>query len=96
MDWKEFFADEGFSAYRQQLTTLIGRHVYGLVMHMSHKPTDAPELKGALDLAHKIVNMPSTLTNDPKTAAVYQDMAQRDLAAIAGAMVHRRFEGPEE
>jgi len=93
MDWAEFYNDEGFIAYRKQLVSVVAKHIYGLLTHISHKPEDAREIKGALDLAYKILEMPMASTKDSKQTAQYAEMLQQDLAGIAAGLVQRRFEG---
>ena len=92
-DWAEFYDDEDFAAYRREQVAVVARHVYGLVNHISHRPEDARELKGALDMAHKIMSLPQLSTRDEKLQLKYAEMLKEDMAGIAAGLVQRRFEG---
>ena len=68
-------------------------HVAALLNHVAHKPESAAELKGALDMAYKILGLPATLTKDAKLQARYNELLQQDMAGVAAVILQRRFEG---
>jgi hypothetical protein len=93
VDWAEFFDNDEFASYRKLQVEAVAKHVYGLVNHISHKPEDARELKGAMDMAHKILNLPQTTTKDTAQLTKYALDLQQDMAGIAAGLVIKRFEG---
>lgn len=92
-DWNEFIEDETWHAYRKHTVELVAKHVAALLNHVAHKPESAAELKGALDMAYKILGLPATLTTDVKLQARYHELVQQDMAGVAAVILQRRFEG---
>ena len=92
MDWREFYESDEYAAYRQKLVEEVGTYTYSMVSLLCQKPESAQILKGALDMAYKIIGMPGRSTNDAKQQARYQEMAQQDMARIAELIVTKRMQ----
>ena len=91
MDWREFYESDEYAAYRLKLVEEVGNYTYSMVSLLCQKPESAQILKGALDMAYKIIGMPGRSTNDAKQQARYQEMAQHDMARIAELIVTKRM-----
>lgn len=92
MDWREFFESDEFSAYRLKVVEEIGNYTYGMVSHAAYKTESGALLKGALDMAYKILSLPLKSTADTKQQARYQDMMQQDMARVAELIVQKRMQ----
>jgi hypothetical protein len=91
VDWREFYESDEFRAYRLKVVEEIGTYTYGMVSHAAYKTESGALLKGALDMAYKIIQLPLKSTNDPKQQARYQDMIQQDMARVAELIIGKRM-----
>ena len=92
MDWREFFESDEYAAYRQRLAEEIGAYAFMYVSHSHHQAEAAVLLKGGLDMAYKILNIPVNSTTDPKQKERYQAAIRRDMARVAEFIVKERMQ----
>ena len=92
MDWREFYESDEFKAYRLKVVEEIGCYTFGMVSHAAYKTESGALLKGALDMAYKILNLPLKSTSDQKQQARYQEMIQQDMAKVAELIVSKRMQ----
>ena len=92
MDWHEFYESDEYAEYRKKLVEEIGAVVFGLVVHSNRHSDSATMLKGALDLAYKILNIPVKSTTDPKQQEKYQDIIRQDMARVAEFIIKERMQ----
>ena len=92
MDWREFYESDEFRAYRLKVVEEIGCYTYGMVSHAAYKTESGTILKGALDMAYKIIGLPLKSTTDTKQQARYQDMISEDMARVAELIMQKRMQ----
>ena len=86
MDWKEIIFTPEFKAYRKQQTEVIARTV-----HAELKTANPDRLNGLLDMASKIIKLPSTLIKDEKLDQELNKLVTEDLTEISTKLVRERI-----
>ena len=86
MDWKEIIFSDEFKAYRKEQTEVIARTV-----NAELKTATSDRLNGLLDMASKIIRLPSTLIKDEKLELELNKLVTEDLTEITTKLVRERI-----
>ena len=86
-DFKEFLFTDDFKAYRKKQIQVIAKYI-----HDNLYTNDASETRGALELAQKIIGLPSTLLNDKDLEQSLNRLIKEDMAGITKYLVRRYLE----
>lgn len=88
MDWKEVLLTDDFKAYRKKQVEEAVRLVDAELKNAS------PEyLKGLLDMAARIIKLPSRLIKDEKLDTELNKLTMEDLTDLAVGLVREKLKG---
>ncbi len=90
-DFKEFLFTDDFKAYRKRQIQVIARHVHNLLSSIEF-PNKAHEIQGALEMAYRIIGLPSTLLDDKDLEQSLNRLLKEDMAGITKYLVRERLE----
>jgi len=89
MDWKEILLTNEFKAYRKRQVKEIARMV-----HAELKSEPSPDyLKGLLDMARRIIKLPSILIKDEKLNQELDKLLTEDITDLTVEMVREQLKG---
>ena len=88
MDWKETLLTREFKAYRKRQVKEIANMV-----HAELKNADPIYLKGLLDMAYRIMKLPSILINDEEVSAELDRLLTEDITDLTMEMVREQLKG---
>ena len=88
MDWKETLLTPEFKAYRKRQVKEIANMV-----HAELKTPDPIYLKGMLDMANKIMKLPSILINDEELNAELDKLLTEDITNLTMELVREQLKG---
>ena len=87
-DYSELIFSDDFKEYRKQQLTEIVKHVSSIIQGGIYSEVRAhAELKGALDLAMRIIRLPAKLVNNEKYAEQLDKTIREDLVNISTFLV---------
>ena len=87
MDYSDLIFSEDFKAYRKKQLTEIVEYIHSIVRDSMYGEIRAQELKGGLDLAVRMIRLPSKLVNKEKYAEKLNKEIQADLIDISTFLV---------
>ena len=88
MDWKETLLTSEFKAYRKRQVKEIANMV-----HAELKAPDPIYLKGMLDMANRIMKLPSVLINDEELKAELDKLLTEDITDLTMELVREQLKG---
>ena len=86
MDWKETLLTNEFKAYRKRQVGEIAR-----LIHAELKNASSDYLRGLLDMANKIIKLPSTLIKDEKLNLELNRLLTEDLTDLTINLVREQL-----
>ena len=86
MDWKEIIFTPEFKEYRKRQTEEIAR-----LVHAELKTVNSDRLNGMLDMAHKIIKLPSKLIADEKLDHELNRLTDEDLTDLTMKLVREHL-----
>ncbi len=86
MDWKEIIFTPEFKEYRKRQTEVIAR-----LVHAELKTVNPDRLSGMLDMAHKIIKLPSSLIQDEKLDPELNRLTDEDLTDLTIKLVREHL-----
>ncbi len=89
MSHKDLLTSEDFKRYRKAQAKAIVVQVKNLLF----SNTDPKELRGAVEMARKIIRLPESLTEDKSIRDALNRMIQEDLNQIAVELVREMIGG---
>lgn len=95
MEWAEFLLSDEFTAYRKRQAEAIAKTVHGVLTNFQEP--DAKWLKGALDMAIKLVRLPrEIIQDDKKLGGRIGQMIEKDMADVSAFLVQRSFTSSDD
>ena len=91
MSHKDLLISEDFKRYRKAQAKAIVLQIKNLLFSNS----DSKELRGAIEMARKIIRLPESLTEDKNIRDTLNRMIQEDLNQIAVELVRETIGGSE-
>ena len=86
MDWKEILLTNEFKAYRKQQTEEVAR-----LVHIGLKDANPDYLRGLLDMARRLIKLPSKLIKDEKLNAELNKLLTEDLTDLTVNLVREQL-----
>ena len=86
MDWKEFIFTNEFKEYRKRQTETIAKLVYAELIN-----PNPDRLNGVLDMANKIIKLPSDLIKDEKLDHELHKLVTEDLTDLTIKIVREKL-----
>ena len=90
MDWKEILLTNEFKEYRKRQIKEVARMVHAELKNTSPDPE---YLKGLLDMAKRIIKLPSQLIKDEKLNLELDRLLMEDLTDLAIELVREKLKG---
>ena len=91
MSHKDLLISEDFKRYRKAQAKAIVLQIKNLLFSNS----DSKELRGAIEMARKIIRLPESLTEDKNIQDALNRMIQEDLNQIAVELTRETIGGSE-
>ena len=88
MDWKETLLTDDFKAYRKRQVEEIARSVHAEIKSKNANPD---YLRGLLDMANKIIKLPSKLIKDEKLNMELNRLLTEDLTDLTMYLVREQI-----
>ncbi len=85
-DFKEFLFTDDFKAYRKKQVQVIAKNIHNLLSGIEF-PNKAYEIQGALEMAQKIISLPSTLLNDKQLEQSLNRLLKEDMAGVTKYLI---------
>lgn len=86
MDWKELIFTDEFKEYRKRQVDVIVRMV-----HAELKKPNPDYLNGLLDMANKLIKLPSALIKDEKLDPQLNKLVTEDLTSLTVKLVREKL-----
>lgn len=91
MDWKETLLTNEFKAYRKKQAEEIAR-----LVHAELKNANSDYLRGLLDMANRIIKLPSKLIKDEKLDMELNKLLTEDLTDLTISLVREKLTRKEK
>ena len=91
-DFKELIFSHEFKAYRKKQMLIVVEFINNEVRSGLSGKMNIDRVQGALDMANRLLRLPSELVNDDKLALELDKMVQEDLVSISAYLVRTYFE----
>ena len=90
MDWKETLLTNEFKAYRKRQVKEIADMVHA---ELKKANANSDYLRGLLDMANKLIKLPSKLIKDEKLDAELNKLITEDLTDLTIELVREQLKG---
>lgn len=95
MEWEEFLLSDEFAAYRRHQAEAIAKTVHAVLGNL--QPRDFEWLKGAMDMAFKLVRIPLGLVPEKSnTSEQIGKQIEQDMADVTAYLISRSFNSSNE
>ena len=86
-DFKELIISDEFRPYRKRQVTVVVEFIHNDLRSGLSGDSNTDRMRGALDMANRLLRLPGELVNDDKLAENLDKMVQEDLVSISAYLV---------